>query len=108
MAGKSRRENQGTKPKIEYRLSLMVATIRLFATVGRGTLAPREPTQNLVVQGGYRYVRNPMLEILTDEANLGRRKSSIATRRSQKPSVPVQRLGSSLGSKNISVVLCDP
>jgi protein-S-isoprenylcysteine O-methyltransferase Ste14 len=42
-------------------LLLMVATIRLFVTVGRGTLAPWEPTQRLVVQGVYRYVRNPMI-----------------------------------------------
>ena len=40
---------------------LMVATIRLFATVGKGTLAPWEPPQRLVVQGVYRHVRNPMI-----------------------------------------------
>jgi len=42
-------------------LVLMVATIRLFITVGKGTLAPWNPTQKLVVQGVYRYVRNPMI-----------------------------------------------
>jgi protein-S-isoprenylcysteine O-methyltransferase Ste14 len=42
-------------------LLLMVATIRLFVKVGRGTLAPWEPTQRLVVQGVYRHVRNPMI-----------------------------------------------
>jgi protein-S-isoprenylcysteine O-methyltransferase Ste14 len=42
-------------------LVLMVATIRLFVTVGRGTLAPWDPTQRLVVQGVYRHVRNPMI-----------------------------------------------
>ena len=42
-------------------LVLMVATIRLFVTVGRGTLAPWNPTQRLVVQGVYRHVRNPMI-----------------------------------------------
>ena len=42
-------------------LVLMVATIRLFVTVGKGTLAPWEPTQKLVVQGVYRHVRNPMI-----------------------------------------------
>lgn len=42
-------------------LVLMVATIRLFATVGQGTLAPWNPTQRLVVQGVYRHVRNPMI-----------------------------------------------
>src|SRR5262245_13526006 len=42
-------------------LVLMVATIRLFASVGKGTLAPWNPTQRLVVQGIYRHVRNPMI-----------------------------------------------
>ena len=31
-----------------------------FARVGRGTLAPIDPPSELVVQGLYRYVRNPM------------------------------------------------
>jgi protein-S-isoprenylcysteine O-methyltransferase Ste14 len=42
-------------------LVLMVATIRLFITVGKRTLAPWNPTQKLVVQGVYRHVRNPMI-----------------------------------------------
>ena len=42
-------------------LVLVVATIRLFVTVGQGTLAPWNPTQRLVVQGVYRHVRNPMI-----------------------------------------------
>jgi len=42
-------------------LLLMVATIRLFATVGKGTLAPWEPPERLVVRGVYRHVRNPMI-----------------------------------------------
>src|SRR5262249_53123270 len=42
-------------------LVLMVATIRLLVTVGKGTLAPWNPTQRLVVQGVYRHVRNPMI-----------------------------------------------
>jgi protein-S-isoprenylcysteine O-methyltransferase Ste14 len=42
-------------------LLLVVATIRLFVTVGQGTLAPWNPTQRLVVQGVYRHVRNPMI-----------------------------------------------
>ena len=42
-------------------LLLMVATIRLFMTVGNGTLAPWEPPQQLVVRGVYRHVRNPMI-----------------------------------------------
>jgi len=40
---------------------LMVATIQLFMTVGKGTLAPWNPPQRLVVHGIYRYVRNPMI-----------------------------------------------
>jgi protein-S-isoprenylcysteine O-methyltransferase Ste14 len=40
---------------------LVAWTIRLFDTVGRGTLAPWEPTSALVVRGPYRYVRNPMI-----------------------------------------------
>jgi len=42
-------------------LLLMVATLRPFVTVGKGTLAPWEPTHKLVVQGVYRHVRNPMI-----------------------------------------------
>jgi protein-S-isoprenylcysteine O-methyltransferase Ste14 len=42
-------------------LVLMVATIRMFVTVGKGTLAPWNPPQRLVVQGVYRHVRNPMI-----------------------------------------------
>ena len=42
-------------------LVLMVSTIRLFATVGQGTLAPWNPPQRLVVRGVYRHVRNPMI-----------------------------------------------
>ena len=42
-------------------LVLMVATIRLFVTVGQGTPAPWNPPPRLVVRGVYRYVRNPMI-----------------------------------------------
>jgi protein-S-isoprenylcysteine O-methyltransferase Ste14 len=42
-------------------LTLLVATIRLFVTVGKGTLAPWDPTRRLVVRGVYRHVRNPMI-----------------------------------------------
>ena len=42
-------------------LTLMTATIRLFARRGQGTLAPWDPTQKLVVEGPYRHVRNPMI-----------------------------------------------
>lgn len=42
-------------------LALFAATLYWFATVGRGTLAPWDPTSRLVVTGIYRYVRNPMI-----------------------------------------------
>jgi protein-S-isoprenylcysteine O-methyltransferase Ste14 len=42
-------------------LVLFATTLRLFATRGRGTLAPWDPPVNLVVEGPYRYVRNPMI-----------------------------------------------
>jgi len=48
-------------PLIAVGLVLVISTIRLFATVGRGTLAPGDATSRLVVQGPYRYVRNPMI-----------------------------------------------
>jgi protein-S-isoprenylcysteine O-methyltransferase Ste14 len=42
-------------------LTLIVSTVRLVASVGKGTLAPWNPTQRLVVEGVYRHVRNPMI-----------------------------------------------
>ena len=42
-------------------LRLMVRTIRLFASSGKGTLAPWDPPGQLVVAGPYRHVRNPMI-----------------------------------------------
>lgn len=42
-------------------LFLMFQTISLFASQGKGTLAPWEPPKNLVVKGVYRHVRNPMI-----------------------------------------------
>jgi protein-S-isoprenylcysteine O-methyltransferase Ste14 len=36
-------------------------TIRWFASLGRGTLAPWDPPRRLVVTGLYRHVRNPMI-----------------------------------------------
>jgi len=41
-------------------VSLLAACIWEFAHRGRGTLAPVDPPRQLVVQGLYRYVRNPM------------------------------------------------
>ncbi len=55
-------------------LGVMAWTVSLFARVGRGTLAPWDPTSKLVVRGPYRYVRNPMisgvLAVLLGEAAL--------------------------------------
>jgi protein-S-isoprenylcysteine O-methyltransferase Ste14 len=42
-------------------LSLFVATVRLFSSEGRGTLAPWDPPERLVVKGPYRHVRHPMI-----------------------------------------------
>ncbi len=42
-------------------LFLLVMTIRLFIRRGKGTLAPWTPTQKLVVEGPYSFVRNPMI-----------------------------------------------
>jgi protein-S-isoprenylcysteine O-methyltransferase Ste14 len=41
--------------------ALWLWTVRLFHRVGRGTLAPWDPTSRLVVEGPYRHVRNPMI-----------------------------------------------
>lgn len=42
-------------------LALFAWCLSLFARVGKGTLAPWDPTRRLVVAGPYRYVRNPMI-----------------------------------------------
>jgi protein-S-isoprenylcysteine O-methyltransferase Ste14 len=42
-------------------LALFISTLFLFATEGRGTLAPWDPPKHLVVRGPYRFVRNPMI-----------------------------------------------
>jgi len=53
-------------------VALVAWTATLFARVGRGTIAPWDPTSHLVVLGPYRHVRNPMisgvLAILLGEA----------------------------------------
>ncbi len=55
-------------------LTLVVWTIALFATEGEGTLAPWDPTSELVVRGPYRHVRHPMIAgvacVLAGEAAL--------------------------------------
>jgi protein-S-isoprenylcysteine O-methyltransferase Ste14 len=42
-------------------LGLFSWCVSLFAKVGQGTLAPWDPTRNLVAIGPYRFVRNPMI-----------------------------------------------
>jgi protein-S-isoprenylcysteine O-methyltransferase Ste14 len=42
-------------------LLLLIRCIRMFSSMGEGTLAPWAPTQKLVVEGVYRYMRNPMI-----------------------------------------------
>ena len=42
-------------------LAMFAWCVSLFARVGRGTLAPWDPTRRLVVVGPYRHVRNPMI-----------------------------------------------
>jgi protein-S-isoprenylcysteine O-methyltransferase Ste14 len=53
-------------------LALLAWTVTLFIRIGRGTLAPWDPTRKLVVRGPYAHVRNPMitgvLAILIGEA----------------------------------------
>jgi protein-S-isoprenylcysteine O-methyltransferase Ste14 len=42
-------------------LTMLGWTLSLFVRVGRGTLAPWDPTRALVVVGPYAHVRNPMI-----------------------------------------------
>jgi len=42
-------------------LILVVACVWLFATEGKGTLAPWDPPRVFVVRGPYQFVRNPMI-----------------------------------------------
>ena len=59
-------------PLVAAGFALWLWTVRLFATIGRGTLAPWDPTEQLVVEGPYAHVRNPMitavLAVLAGEA----------------------------------------
>jgi protein-S-isoprenylcysteine O-methyltransferase Ste14 len=54
--------------------SLWLWTVRLFDRLGKGTLAPWDPTRRLVVAGPYRHLRNPMISavvaVLLGEAAL--------------------------------------
>ena len=42
-------------------VALFIWCVELFASIGRGTLAPWDPARHLVVVGPYRFVRNPMI-----------------------------------------------
>ena len=42
-------------------LFLLCWTNYLFYSIGKGTLAPWNPTQKLVISGPYQYTRNPMI-----------------------------------------------
>ena len=42
-------------------LGLLAWTVSLFFHRGRGTLAPWDPPEHLVIAGPYRFVRNPMI-----------------------------------------------
>ena len=48
-------------PLVLAGFAMWVWTVRLFARIGRGTLAPWDPTERLVVEGPYAHVRNPMI-----------------------------------------------
>jgi protein-S-isoprenylcysteine O-methyltransferase Ste14 len=41
-------------------VALVAHSVRLFVRMGRGTLAPWDPTKALVIAGAYRFSRNPM------------------------------------------------
>ena len=44
-----------------FGILMLFGCITQFATKGKGTLAPWDPTRRLVVSGPYRFVRNPMI-----------------------------------------------
>lgn len=48
-------------PLIIAGLTFLFATASMFSTIGKGTLAPWNPTQKLVTQGPYAHTRNPMI-----------------------------------------------
>ena len=48
-------------PLVAGGFALWLWTVRLFAHIGRGTLAPWDPTERLVVEGPYAHARNPMI-----------------------------------------------
>ena len=42
-------------------LGLLIATVRMFILIGRGTIMPWDPTRKLITGSLYGYVRNPMI-----------------------------------------------
>jgi protein-S-isoprenylcysteine O-methyltransferase Ste14 len=46
---------------IFWGLLFLIYTNKLFLEIGKGTLVPWDPPKKLVVEGAYRYVRNPMI-----------------------------------------------
>ena len=42
-------------------LTLLLATIRMFMLIGRGTIMPWDPTRKLITGSLYGHVRNPMI-----------------------------------------------
>jgi protein-S-isoprenylcysteine O-methyltransferase Ste14 len=59
----------------------LLESIWRFVMVGRGTLVPAVPPEHLVVNGFYRYVRNPMyvgvLSVITAQAALFRSRTLV-------------------------------
>jgi protein-S-isoprenylcysteine O-methyltransferase Ste14 len=51
----------GSAITIALGFTLLSWCMSLFAKIGQGTLAPWDPTRNLVSSGPYRLVRNPMI-----------------------------------------------
>ena len=48
-------------PFVAGGFAMWVWTVRLFARIGKGTLAPWDPTERLVIEGPYAHARNPMI-----------------------------------------------
>jgi protein-S-isoprenylcysteine O-methyltransferase Ste14 len=48
-------------PLLGAGLAMLGWTLSLFVRIGRGTLAPWDPTRKLVIVGPYAHVRNPMI-----------------------------------------------
>lgn len=46
---------------ISVGMLVIIKTILMFIKIGKGTLAPWDPTRNIVTVGLYGYVRNPMI-----------------------------------------------